>query len=343
MREAEKLRHQLASVPEPEVIASPAVERAIADSVRYLGSDAAAASIEADTYWPKWDSPWWHMLLLFEIGEARQIPERAITKMIDGVNALPLHTFPIHPEDSPPGTDPYRDTSCHCALGSLYQVLFACGVDVDAALPWVKPWFARYQMADGGLNCDNDAYLVAGECPSSMVGLIAAFEAMLLGSERTPEQRKFLEHGAGFLVERQLRLGSSSRYNAAERVSAASWTLPCFPRFYFYDVLRGLSALVRWAEAAECVLPVTAVADVVDHLATRFPDGAIRRERRSFEGSMTMTKLADGQWVRRQPASHFELLDVTSALGEPCPYSTRQWSAARAGLLRLIDADRLAG
>ena len=79
----------------------------------------------------------------------------------------------------PEGVDPHRGYPCHCQLGNVYQVLAAYGLDVDKKLPWIRPWFLRYQMADGGLNCDNDAYLATSECPSSMVGTIAAFEAVL--------------------------------------------------------------------------------------------------------------------------------------------------------------------
>jgi hypothetical protein len=119
------LQRTLASIPDPQ----PAddLEEAIADSIRYLDSDAALRSLEADIYWPKWHSPWWHMLLLYELGEARRIPDRAVARIIDGLNALPLKIFPIRPEDAP-GADVWRDSLCHCALGSIYQVLTACGV-----------------------------------------------------------------------------------------------------------------------------------------------------------------------------------------------------------------------
>jgi hypothetical protein len=358
MTVAELLR-TLASVPEPEL--APMDDELIASSVRYLESDAAARSARADTYWPKWDSPWWHMLLLYELGEARRIPARIVALMIDGVNALPLHSFPIHPADSPPGTDPtglrpapraepagspprdsltlidpHRDISCHCALGCLHQVLTACGVDVAAALPWIEPWFARYQMADGGANCDATAYL-SGECASSMVATIAPFEAMLA---RPPGD--FTDRAAAFLASRRLTEGSPTRHNAEERAAAPSWLLPCFPRFYFYDVLRGLTALVRWAEARGRALPLDAVAGAALHLAAAFPDGVVRLQRRGYAGTPTMA-LVGGAWVRGQPASTFPLLDAVSAIGRPSPELTRQWAAARRGLMRLADAGRLAG
>lgn len=329
-----ELQRTLARLPEPEP--APIDDELIESSVRYLGSDAAARSVESDTYWPKWDSPWWHMLLLYELGEARRIPARIVTLMVDSLNALPLHIFPIHPEDSPPGTDRHRDSSCHCALGSLHLVLTACGVDVAAALPWVEPWFARYQMTDGGANCDATAYL-SGECASSMVATIAPFEAMIV---RPPGD--FVERAAAFLVERRLMNGSPSRHNAEERDAAPQWLLPCFPRFYFYDVLRGLAALVRWAETRDRTLPLDAVSGAVAHLAAAFPDGVVRLQRRAYAGTPTMA-FVDGAWVRGQPASTFPLLDATSAVGRPCPVLTRQWSAARRGLMRLAGAGRIAG
>jgi len=330
-------RAKLASVPEATVIRSAAIERGIADSVAYLGSDAALRSIELDTYWPKWDSPWWHMLLLFELGEAMQIPARAVTAMVTGLDALPLHIFPIHPGDAPPGTDRSRDYSCHCALGCMYQVLSACGVAVDRALPWIEPWFLRYQLADGGLSCDEQAYLVEGECPSSMVGTVAPFEAMLVRRSH----RGFLERGARFLIERALTRGSSTVHNAEERDAEASWREPCFPRFYFYDVLRGLAALVQWAEATGAALPRAAVADVVDELVERFPDGVVRLARRSYERPTTLLPTADRTPSPRAPASRFALLEAASIVGEPSEALTRQWTSARQGLLRLVDAGRL--
>jgi len=328
-----ELTRALARVPEPEL--APIDDDLIEHSVRYLGSDAAAWSLEVDTYWPKWNSPWWHMLLLYELGEARRIPARIVERMVEGMNALPLHVFPIHPEDSPPGLDLHRHASCHCALGNLHQVLTACGVDVAAALPWIEAWFPRYQMADGGASCDAKAYL-SGECASSMVATIAPLEAMLA---RPPGD--FGDRAAGFLVERRLMNGSPSRHNAEEREAAPRWRLPCFPRFYFYDVLRGLAALVRWAEAGARTIPLAAVADAIAHLIAAFPDGVVRIQRRAYAG-VTTRALVDGAWVRGRPASTFPLLDATSALGRACPVLTGQWSAARRGLMRLAEADRIA-
>jgi hypothetical protein len=344
MTAVDDLSRRLTGAPAPQLTPDAAIEHGIAESVRYLGSDAALRSIEADVYWPKWDTPWWHMLLLHELGEARRIPDRVVAAMVSGITALPIKIFPIRDGDLPPGADPNRDVLCHCALGSIVQVLAACGRDVARELPWIEPWFVRYQMADGGLNCDDTAYRSPDECPSSMVATISPFEAMLLGrrNDWTAERAAFVERAADFLIGRQLMLGSPTRHNAEERVSQITWLEPCFPRFYFYDVIRGLAALVRWAEIADRPLPLRAISGVIDHLLAAFPDGAVRRRRLCFEGRGTWMRAPSGEWVRHTPAFRFALLDATSALGQPCPYLTRQWSAVRQGILRLIEQGRVA-
>ena len=168
-----------------------------------------------------------------------------------------------------------------------------------------------------------------------MVGTIAPFEAMIA---RPPGD--FLDRAAAFLIERRLTEGSPSRHNAEERAAAPQWLLPCFPRFYFYDVLRGLAALVRWAETHDRTLPLSAVSGAALHLAEAFPDGVVRLQRRSYAGGTTRA-VVDGAWVRDQPASTFPLLDAASPIGRACPVLTRHWATARRGLLHLADAGRL--
>lgn len=326
------LRQTLVALPEVEVAPPVGVEASIA----YLGSDEAEASLAADAYWPKWDSPWWHLVLLWELGEASRIPARAVRAMVAALDALPMHTFPLRPEDWPPGLHRARHGSCHCALGSIDQVLHACGVDVDAELPWIRPWFERYQMRDGGLNCDETAYLVEDECPSSMVGTIAAFEAMLRRGPST-----FLDRGARFLIDRALVRGSDTRHNAEERDAATAWVAPTFPRFYFYDVLRGASALVRWATTFERPLPLAAIAPAATALASVTQDGVVRVGRAAHAGKATWTRDAVGAWVRASSATTFPLLDTVSELGAPSAALTAQWRATRRGIVSLIDGGRV--
>jgi len=311
----------LAKIPDARVPRSAAITDAFAGSVAYLASDAALRAIELDPYWPKWDSPWWHMLLLHELGETALIPRRVADAMAAGLDRL-LHLFPIRPGDAP-GHDPHRDVACHCALGTMVPLLAACGIDVDRALPWVEPWFATYQMTDGGLNCDDTAYLVEGESPSSMVATVPAFEYLLA------HPGPALDRAAHFLIARALVHGSPTAHNASEREVAPSWQALSFPRFYFYDILRGLTALSRWSGP----IPRAALEPAVTAMCTRFPDGIVTIGRQAFAGRNTLMPTADRSPSPRVPARTFPLLDAVSVVGAPSEALTREWAVTRARLL----------
>jgi hypothetical protein len=310
-------------------------ESELQQSINYLSSEQALKDVQRDAYWPKWDSPWWHMLLLHEMGQTKLIPATLIKKYVEVLNQYPVKLFPIHPEEMPEGVNPYRGVPCHCQMGNTYQVLAAWGVDVDQELPWIRPWFLRYQMSDGGLNCDNDAYLVKDEVPSSMVGTIAVFESILLYTHRewTREEKIFLEKGAKFLIERKLMLGSQTKYNATEQVSAKDWLKLCFPRFYLYDILRGLNALVLWSEKTQNTIPASAIKDVVNYLEDHSPDGQIKNERLSYQGAGTLLPTEVEEWSWHESANSFPLLAKLSAVGEVSPFLTKQWSHIKKRLI----------
>ncbi|HET9992236.1 MAG TPA: hypothetical protein VFQ65_27080 [Kofleriaceae bacterium] len=295
-------------------------ERELAETVEFLESDRALEMIAADPYWPKWNGPWWRMLILWELGEHARIPHRVVRAMVAGLDSL-LHVFPIRPGDAPEGYDPSRSIACHCALGCMDQVLSACGVDVDRELPWIRTWFERYQMSDGGLNCDEGAYLVTDECPSSMVATVPVLEAML---RRGPSA--FVDRAARFLAGRALVHGSPTRHNAEERAAAERWALPTFPRFYFYDVLRGATAYARYATLIGEEWP----AFVTDAVRTIARDGVVHVGRHAFDDAGTHDRDAAGAWVRLPKAHRFPLLDAVSQIGAPSEVLTREWQ-------RLID------
>jgi hypothetical protein len=217
----------------------------------------------------------------------------------------------------------------------MARVLTGCGVEIDQPLPWIAAWFERYQLADGGYNCDETAYLVAEECPSSMVGTIAPLEAMT----QRPHSAT-CDRAAALVLGRALVHGSPTRHNAAERDAASRWGELCFPRFYFYDVLRGLAAVVAWALAHRRPLPLVAVAPTVAALAARFPDGVVGVERVAFADKSTWTFEAPEGWVRRA-ATRWPLLDLVSQPGAPSPALTRQWRTTRRGLLALLEGEQL--
>ena len=200
------------------------------------------------------------MLLLHELGEARRIPARTAAAMVAGLDALLLHIFPIQPAEQPPAsicsaTSPVTARSAACT-----QVLAACGIDVARALPWVKPWFARYQMADGGLNCDDTAYPSDERVPEldGRHGRAVRGDARRHGVER---RRARVRRARGALPRRsraRARLADGAQRRGARRARRAGRAL-AFPRFYFYDVAaRRSRALVRWSVATAQPLPLEA-------------------------------------------------------------------------------------
>ena len=275
-------------------------------SLDYLASDEAQESIRQDPYWPKWNSPWWHMTLLWELGEAARIPERAVDGIVEALNMHYLHLFPIRETEMPPDKDPYRHVACHCALGTMYRVLAARGVDVDGRIPHLRPWFLRYQLTDGGLNCDEAVY-TKDKPHSSIVSTLPPLEAILFDTDRsrTPEEDAFLDRGAAYLLKRKLFRSVSG----GGKIIDESWLEPCFPRFYHYDVLRGLRFVTAWADKREKPLPRESVKEAIDAVESALgrADAGINRKPWREEGTLYPDGI--GNWIKKKRAEPFELLE----------------------------------
>lgn len=251
----------------------------------------------------------------------RLIPKRAVDTMVETLRGHFLPYFPIRPEELPPETDPYRQTACHCALGTMHQVLSACGVSVDAELPWITEWLLRYQLPDGGLNCEWDAYLRSQK--SSIVSTVPALEAILAKPKHDALELKFLDDGARYLIAHKLFRSS------AGKLIDESWLKPCFPRFYDYDILRGLVFLRRWSVRFNRTVPQDAVSESVELLSKKFPDGMIRIERIACSSDSSISRDESGVWRRGLPARRFALLDEVSRIGRESPELSALWAAAR--------------
>ncbi|TBR19769.1 hypothetical protein EPO15_13950 [bacterium] len=299
-------------------------------TVAYLGTPEALKSLERDPYWPKWDSPWWHMTLLWELGLARRIPKTAAQAMVKAVDKYPKF-FPKTLAELPPGADPHRDIACHCALGTMFQVLTACGLDVDRELPWVRPWFLKYQLPDGGLNCDEAAYTKPVP-KSSPLSTLPPLEAVLFCTRRafTPAEEAFLDRGADYLLAHRLVRAASG----AGQVIDEAWLKLTFPRYYDYDLLRGLRYLAAWSKARGKTVPGSAVRESLDALASRYPDGALLVERAGWSLARTLTVTPDGVWGKADHAADFPLLAAAGRVGAPAPALAAHWAevAAHFGL-----------
>lgn len=279
----------------------PEVQALAAD----LASPATAQRLADDPYWPKWDAPWWKLLALHEVGLVGAAPPAALDALGAAVAERYLTFFPFTADQVPPGTDPHRDVMCHCALGCLSELLRAAGRDVEKVVPWSRGWFLRYQLPDGGLNCDEAVY-VRDVPHSSIVSTVAALEAVLGHPRRTAGEHAFLARGVRYLLDRKLGLVGAS---TGRRPIDARWLEPIFPRFYFYDVLRGLTLVTRWAVEEQGELEAEALAEPLLAIAARVGrDGALAAGR-DDHATKTLARAADGTWEKGQPAGTFPLLE----------------------------------
>lgn len=297
---------------------------ALNQSLTYLSSAEAENSIKRDPYWPKWNSPWWHMCLIHELGLTEQIPKSIVTTM---VNTLKIHYLPIFPiveSEVPAGTDPFRQIACLCAVGNMYQVLFACGVDIDQELPWMREWLLKYQLPDGGLNCDEKAY--TNSVPkSSIVTTVACLEAILFchKKELTDVEVAFLNRGAHYLLKQRL-----FRKVSTGEIIDKNWMEIRFPRFYEYDYLRGYYFLAKWKQHSGFHIPAAIDTEVKDLVKSQMTPEGLKLKRYNLIDHRSYNPNPDGTWSWRD-ASEIDLMKVVSFDGALCEPLTKKWGEVK--------------
>lgn len=307
------------------------LELAIESSIDYLSSDKAIRAARANPYWPKWHSPRWHMVLLYEMGLADQIPEVIVYEMVDALNSVYAQVFPLKVEDVPAGVDPYREIPCHCDLGTIYKVLSVWGVDVDSEVAWIRPWFFKYQLPDGGLNCDEAAYTREVK-KSSIVSSLPPLEAVLFHTNRpfTNQECQFLDSGADYLLERKL-----FRSLGTGKVINDKWLELCFPRFYDYDILRGLSFLVHWAYRRGKNLPLAQIGEALDRINKQAANHELQAKRIACQGDNSWVQDTSGEWSKTKDLSCFDLLECVNQVNATSLFLTEQWEETLNYLRRL--------
>jgi hypothetical protein len=214
--------------------------------------------------------------------------------------------FPFVPAEIPEDKDPYRHIACHCALGTMAQILQGRGVDLAVALPAVRPWMLRYQLPDGGMNCDESAYL--RPVPhSSLVSTLPPAEWMLTATD--PASCRFADQAARYLLARRLNRSVSQGMRPIDE----AWWTPTFPRFYEYDVLRGLEYVTAWAERRGTSVPSAALQEPLDRLGAWFelgPERAVARH--GFDQAQTIRPAPNGTWGAWEPVASFPLLELAA-------------------------------
>ena len=293
------------------------------DSLSILSSELKSAeafeSISKDPYWPKWGSPWWKVLLLYESGYKHMIPLEFLDKLIRIIDSHYLHWFPLLESELPENCDAYRDVLCHCALGNIYKVLEECGFEVRTKLPWWCEWLGKYQLPDGGYNCDEAAYTRSKK--SSFLSTLPMLEAMLTVYKKTGDLwvKGLLDKGAQYLISHNIYKSSTAKIITEE------WFKISFPHYYDYDVLLGFSFIVDWALITGAELPYELVTDCIDQIEKSVnADGYVVLSSNKLEkvGSLFYRQ---NQWIWDDKSETFPALVLFSKAGEVSITLTIKW------------------
>ncbi|MGV3525815.1 MAG: hypothetical protein ACO1RX_16450 [Candidatus Sericytochromatia bacterium] len=272
----------------------------LARAITALSQELDQTPFDQDPYWPKWNHSWWKLTLLLELKALDQLAPTTLPRWAAHLNRHYLHHFPLHESELPSGCDPYREILCFCALGTALQILLAGGLDPWHELPWAQDWLTRYQMPDGGYNCDEQAY--TGSHKSSLVSSLPMLEALLLSrpdGRWTPPETQILNAGAQYLLTHRLTERRSGG------VIDPRWLQPVFPRFYEYDSLRALRFLTRWSLQSQSALPEAALQSSWEALQSQ---GEPLHPQRWYLADETTLRQLEGDWQRGQASDLFPLL-----------------------------------
>jgi hypothetical protein len=266
------------------------LDEAIEHSVGRLSVDTALSAIGGAKSRRKWSGPWWHMDLLCEMEAPELIPDCAIANALTLLKHSTWPKFVIGEENKPLSEeDRAKMDCCH--------------------------WLLTHQLPDGGLNCSPDAYSESRK--SSVVSTLPPLEALLrfTGRELTTQERTFLDEGARYLIEHRL-----CRVKGRNDFINPEWLKPIFPRFFEYDVLRGMSYLVAWAERRQRPLPREVLLEGLALLEGWIVDDQVRIGTRVFGER--------GRWE----SDEFPLLELVGSVGTLSPYLSREYARVRAAV-----------
>lgn len=304
-----------------EVETNKTIQDAIEDSIKFLESYSDLPIEQSGNSRRKWDGLWWHMAALYEMGEVKQIPESAIAK---AKYILEAQTWPIFiksAEDQPTTEiDNMKMDCCHCELAVYYMILMDYGCDLDKELPWIREWFLKHQLSDGGLNCDPDAYTHSNK--SSIISTLPPLEAILWYTNRdfTEEEAFFLDQGAVYLIEHRLVCSKETG-----DIIDKEWLKPCFPRFFEYDILRGMSFLAEWSRRRNKPLPTDLLLKGIQRLDSHVEATGIKIGRQVFDPK--------GPWGGHT----FALLEAVSEIGHVSPFLTKQFNVVISQLNQVLN------
>ncbi len=196
-----------------------------------------------DVYWPKWKATVWALILLAEMGFDGKLPVvrrgcEYFLRVMDGQDRS--WPPPDSSENDAQGQWPaWRSVWEPCVTGNMARTLIMLGFGEDRRVREMLEWLVRYQLSDGGWNCESGPWgkNVFHSSFMSTIEPLWAFSA--LPSQKWPKGgREAVERGCEFMLMHRLY-----KSDKTGRVIHEWWTKLHFPLFYFYDILHGLRVL----------------------------------------------------------------------------------------------------
>jgi hypothetical protein len=147
---------------------------------------------------------------------------------------------------------------------------------------------------------------------------------MLLITGRSSEENAALDAGAQYLIKRRLVHSLSNG-----KIINPDWLQLTFPRFYEFDILRGVAFLAKWAKLRQQKLPPDAIAESCSAISQKLIGDKLSVNRNFHKTCKTRVRHHDGSWSTEPHASEFPLLQAVSQIGAPSPWLTASWNAAQ--------------
>ncbi len=287
-------------------------EKPVLKTLEFVSSDQAYEMIERDVYWPKWEHPWWAILALAETGNLEQVPQGLMMELLNCADRQYIHVFPVRPEDAPEDINGYTEVMCFCFLGSLLKVASLMELDFFAYVPWAKDWFTRYQLPDGGYNCDEVAYLESGK--SSLVSTVPMLEGMLAYQRFMNDDSLFepqAKKAYDYLVKHNVFMSS-----AGKEIEGVEWDKLMFPRFYEFDFLRSLEAVLDYGISRNVEIPEKSIKEAVRLLNQKIEDKIFFSEKQWLREEKTVSYTSEAPILFKDRAKVPLFLNIINAREE---------------------------
>ncbi len=261
-----------------------------------------------DVYWPKWKATVWPLILLAEMGVPGELPavNRGCQYFLRLMNSQDHSWPPVYSENDP---RTYRSVWEPCVTGNMARTLTIFGFSDDHRVRDMFEWLVKYQLPDGGWNCEPGPWQKEVFHSSFMSTIEPLWAFSELPAQKWPKGgKKAVERACEFMLTHRLY-----KSDKTGQITHDWWTSLHFPLFYFYDILHGLRVLTSLGHGTD-----ERIHDAVELLQSkRLPEGQW-----PLEASFTQTPKrnlvkdsATGQWSSVKGEKVTEVPPIYSNLG----------------------------